>query len=150
MAFEYCVRRPDRVLNSDPQANDHVPKKDHSHMEQEIAVLVTKGVIVQVTESLQKGFLSPIFLVPKKDCKMRPVINLRDLKSFITTTHFKMEVIHMVRYQMLQSDWITCTDLKVTYLQCPYTRITNDFCVTATLLTPVWPRQPGTQLCCHC
>ena len=92
------------------------PQKYHSHIEQVIAALVAKGAIVQVTKNLQKGFLSTIFLVPKKDGKMRPVINLRDLNSFITNTHFKMEGM---RDLMLRSDWMTHIDLKDTYFAVP-------------------------------
>ena len=67
---------------------------------------------MHVIKNLQSGFLLTIFLVPKKDGKMRPVINLRDLNSFITTTHFNVEGIHRVRDLMLHSNWMTGIELK--------------------------------------
>ena len=44
-------------------------------------------------KKLRKAF-NNIFLVPKKDGRMGPVINLRALNQFINVQHFKMEGIH--------------------------------------------------------
>ena len=42
-------------------------------------------------------FISPIFLVPKKDRGSRPVINLKRLNSHIVYQHFKMEGLHLLK-----------------------------------------------------
>ena len=39
------------------------------------------------------GFYSSLFLVPKKNGQMRPVINLKGLNQWVETPHFKMEGI---------------------------------------------------------
>ena len=41
-----------------------------------------------------RAFYSSLFLVPKKDGGMRPVINLKCLNEFVAPQHFKMEGLH--------------------------------------------------------
>ena len=67
----------------------------------------------------QGGFYSNIFLVPKKDGKMRPVINLKALNQFVVTRHFKMEGIHTLRDLLQPNDWLTKIDLKDAYFAIP-------------------------------
>jgi len=43
-----------------------------------------------------ESFVSQIFLVEKKEGGQRPVINLKCLKSFVKTKHFKMEGLHIL------------------------------------------------------
>ena len=65
-------------------------------MNAEIHKLLEKKAISVVTAPYTQGFLSRIFLVPKKDGSQRPVINLRQLNQFVIWEHFKMESIHLV------------------------------------------------------
>ena len=65
-------------------------------MEQEVTSLQSKGAIIPVTRNPREGFFSTLFLVPKKDGKMRPVINLKALNVFVKSQHFKMEGIHLI------------------------------------------------------
>jgi hypothetical protein len=39
---------------------------------------------------------STLFLVPKKNDKMRPVINLKPLNGYLKKTHFKMDTLSKV------------------------------------------------------
>ena len=55
-----------------------------------------KGAIVEVHNS-QGGFYSNLFLVPKKDFGLRPMINLTALNCFVQTEHFKMADMHTPR-----------------------------------------------------
>ena len=57
-------------------------------------------------------FISNLFLVPKLDGKSRPVINLKDLNTFLQYDHFKMEGIHLLRDLLQPHDWLGKIDLK--------------------------------------
>ena len=52
---------------------------------------------ISVVPPGQEGFISQIFLVPKKDGGYRPVVNLKALNRFVAEEHFKMEGFHMVK-----------------------------------------------------
>ena len=54
----------------------------------------TKGAVSQLpTEQSATGFYLNLFLVPKKDDRQRPVINLKALNEFVAPVHFKMETL---------------------------------------------------------
>jgi len=53
-----------------------------------------------------------MFIVPKKDGGQRPVINLKHLKKFVKSEHFKMEGLHTVKALLRRSDWMAKVDLK--------------------------------------
>jgi len=74
---------------------------------------------IRVVQSDQRGFVSQIFLVPKKDGGHRPVINLRALNRFIVEEHFKMEGFHMVKDMAKPGDWLAKIDLKDAYFLVP-------------------------------
>ena len=95
------------------------PKHQISHMKEEISTLQAKGAITVVGDVSKKGFYSSMFLVPKKDGKLRPVINLRELNRFVKTAHFKIEGVQSVRDLLLGSDWLTRIDLKDAYFAVP-------------------------------
>ena len=56
----------------------------------EIDSMLQKGAIEEVSNPASPGFYTSIFLVPKKNGKLRPVINLKPLNQFILTPRFKM------------------------------------------------------------
>ena len=58
------------------------------------------------------GFFFRLFLVPKKEGQMRPVLNLKLLNQFIYHRHFKMEGMHIVRDLLQRGDWMTRIDIK--------------------------------------
>ncbi len=61
-----------------------------AQMRAELTELLQKGEVTQVEEA-RGGFYSTLFLVPKKDGRQRPVINLKALNQYVQTYHFKME-----------------------------------------------------------
>lgn len=65
------------------------------------------------------GFIRQLFLVLKTDGSWRPVINLKGLNSFVTTHHFKMESVRMIKAIMQREDWLLKLDLKHAYLSAP-------------------------------
>ncbi len=57
--------------------------------------------------------LSSLFLMPKRDGKSRPVINLKELNVFLKYEHFKMEGIHLLRDLLQPQDSLGKIDLMV-------------------------------------
>ena len=64
-------------------------------------------------------FLSNIFLRPKKDGTFRPVINLKELNSFIPYEKFKMETLKDVKNILKENDFMVKIDLKDAYFSVP-------------------------------
>ena len=54
----------------------------------EIQELLKKGAIVQ-SEWEQNKFISNIFILPKPNCRFRPIINLKYLNYFVSYEHIK-------------------------------------------------------------
>ena len=63
----------------------------------EILTLLEKKAISKIPPPLGRGFLSRMFVVPKKDGNVRPIIDLRDLNKFMIQEHFKMEGIYLIK-----------------------------------------------------
>ena len=86
--------------------------KNLDTFETEINTLVEKNVIekVEFPQSLT-GFYSTLFLVPKKNGKMRMVTNLKPLNSFLKKIHFKMDTMQKVINLVKPKDWAISLDL---------------------------------------
>lgn len=84
----------------------------------ELLELRTKGSI-ELAHPSSTGLISNIFLVEKKDGRMRPVINLHHLNRLVKYRHFKMEGIHLLWDILLQEDWMIQLDLQDAYLTIP-------------------------------
>ena len=63
--------------------------------------------------------MSSIFTIPKKSGERRPVINLKNLNTFVKYDHFKMETFKNVQDLMMQSDFMTSIDLRDAYFSIP-------------------------------
>jgi hypothetical protein len=83
---------------------------------QEVNLLIEKGAIVRARD---QGFISSIFLIPKRTGGYRPIINLKALNCFLFYKKFKMEGISSVRHTIRERDWLTKLDLKDAYLTVP-------------------------------
>ena len=82
--------------------------------------MLQKGALINITpKEASPGFYSSLFLVPKKDSGMRPVVNLKRLNEYIVPHHFKMEGIHTLRDLLRLNDWMTKVDLKDAYFMIP-------------------------------
>ena len=57
------------------------------------------------SESGNSRFYSQLFLVPKKNGKLRPVIDLSLLNQYINKHHFKMETVKSVRQSIMANNW---------------------------------------------
>uniref|UniRef100_H3B2R4 ribonuclease H n=1 Tax=Latimeria chalumnae TaxID=7897 RepID=H3B2R4_LATCH len=85
----------------------------------EIGSLIRKQAISRVVPGEEPGFISLLFLVPKKDGGFCPVINLRTLNKVAVYRHFKMEGIHLLRDTLQSQDWMAQLDLKDAYFMVP-------------------------------
>ena len=97
-----------------------VPLKDQTHISQEIDTLLQKDAIEKVDAvNALGGFYSTFFLVPKKNGKLRPVINLRPLNKYLAKKHFKMDTLSKVINLVRPQDWAITIDLTDAYLHIP-------------------------------
>lgn len=89
-------------------------------LSEEVSTLLQKSAIEEVPlTSLDPGFYSRIFLVPKKTGGMRPVIDLSILNTYLVVPHFKMETNRSIRASLLQGMYTTSLDLTDAYFHCP-------------------------------
>ena len=94
-------------------------KAQQESVQVEVDKMILQGAIHPVTSNTEGGFVSSIFLVDKKDGGHRPVINLKNLNSFVDFQHFKMEGIHMLRDLLKKGDFMVKLDLKDAYFTVP-------------------------------
>lgn len=87
-------------------------------MRAETESLFQKGAILPQGYN-SEGFYSTLFLVPKKNGEMRPVINLKQLNQWVETPHFKMEGISTLWDLLRAGDWMVKVDLKDAYFTIP-------------------------------
>ena len=73
---------------------------------QEVNELLQKGAI-QETPYTRDSFYSRLFLVPKKEGSMCPVIDLSSLNKFIVNKHFQMENLSCLKTLLLPGDFMT-------------------------------------------
>ena len=88
-------------------------------LQEEIDALLTKRAVEPVREVSSPGFYSRLFLVKKKNGKMRPVIDLSSLNKFLIKEKFKMETLSSIKALVRQGDWGASIDLQDAYLHIP-------------------------------
>ncbi|CAJ0921526.1 unnamed protein product [Ranitomeya imitator] len=82
-----------------------------------IASLLKVGVIVPVPEKERfTGFYSNLFVVPKKDGKVRPILDLKLLNRRVRLNHFRMESLRSVIASMEAQEFLCSIDIQDAYL----------------------------------
>jgi hypothetical protein len=84
-------------------------------LDQEVSLLLSKGAVERVAPSQDLGFYSCLFVVPKKNCKLRPVLDLSPLNTFLRRIIFRMETPALVHQYLRRSDFATSIDLADAY-----------------------------------
>jgi hypothetical protein len=102
------------------QAHESATTLEKSRLLQEqVDTMLKKEAIELVRDPKSLGFYSNVFLVPKKNGTLRPVINLRALNQFLEIPSFKMETIANVSASVRVGDWATSLDLTDGYFHVP-------------------------------
>ena len=82
------------------------------------AEIVTKEVL-QVTNRVPDGFISNIFIRPKKDGAFRMILNLKPLNKFVYYHHFKMDTFRTALKLIRPGCFMASVDLKNAYYSIP-------------------------------
>ena len=88
--------------------------EESQEIDNEIHELFKKGVIVDC-ERKEGDFVSPIFTRPKKDGKVRLILNLKKLNKAVEYHHFKMETLKQALTLITEGCWFASLDLKEAY-----------------------------------
>ena len=88
------------------------------HLEEEVASLLSKGAVEEIIPECPR-YYSRIFLIPKKNGKLRLIIDLSVLNHFVYTETFKMETQRKVKDAIQLNDWAFSLDLTDAYLHVP-------------------------------
>ena len=105
-------------VQSKPLPEIHLAADQTALIMTEVEELIRKGAISPALQA-PGGFVSELFLVPKKDGGFRPVINLKALNMFIQEKHFKMENFHLIKELVRPQEWLVKVDLKDAYFLVP-------------------------------
>ena len=97
-----------------PQPN----QKNCILIDQEVQMMISKEAVKQVS-ACPDQFLSPVFLVQKKDGGQRPVINLKRLNQYVEYQHFKLEGIQALKSLVKKGDFMVKLDLSDAYFGVP-------------------------------
>jgi len=81
--------------------------------------LLLKQTIEEVARRSSLGFYSHLFVVPKKNGQLRPVINLRALNEHLEVPSFRMETVASVSAAIQPGDWAISVDLTDGYFHIP-------------------------------
>ena len=87
-------------------------------LEEEVASLLSEGAVEKIIPECP-GYYSRIFLIPKKNGKLRLIIDLSVLNHFVYTETFKMETQRKVRNGVKLNDLAFSLDLTDAYLHIP-------------------------------
>ena len=88
-------------------------------LQEEIEQFLQKRAVERVHDPETPGFYSRLFLVPKKNGKLCPVIDLSILNQYIRKQPFKMETVKSVGQSILINDWAVSISLTDAYLHVP-------------------------------
>ncbi|MES9881468.1 MAG: reverse transcriptase domain-containing protein [Sedimenticola sp.] len=100
----------------------YFPARDQSHTSLLLEVvneLLEKRAVEMVVDQGSPGFYSRLFLVKKKNGKLRPVIDLSPLNKCVQLERFKMETQKSVQIAIRKDFWTVSIDLQDAYLHVP-------------------------------
>uniref|UniRef100_A0A1X7V580 Reverse transcriptase domain-containing protein n=1 Tax=Amphimedon queenslandica TaxID=400682 RepID=A0A1X7V580_AMPQE len=102
---EYQIEFHSPPYQDYPPHQPQINKVQEDLINVEIQKLLEKGAVTTV-HFPQDSFFSTLFLVPSKVGGLRPVINLKPLKNFVNTHHFKLEGINSLKTLLSRANWL--------------------------------------------
>ncbi|KAJ7344247.1 hypothetical protein JRQ81_000197 [Phrynocephalus forsythii] len=84
-------------------------------LQEEVQSLLAKHAIQPVAPEDTRGFYSWYFTVQKRDGGLRPILDLRELNSFIEHTKFQMTTLEAILPLLYAADWFSVVDLQGAY-----------------------------------
>ena len=90
-------------------------KEEMSFVDDEVRKLLESGCIKKLPSQIPNGWVSNIFLVPKKQGGFRMILNLKHLNKYVTYTKFKMDHIDKVIQLIRPGDFFSSLDLVSAY-----------------------------------
>jgi len=96
-----------------------VDKTKAAVLRKEVEDMLVKRAIALVLNPFSPGYYSLIFLVPKKNGRWRPVIDLSSLNLFLQVDKFKMTTPQSIRAALSPQDYAVSLDLQDAYFHVP-------------------------------
>ncbi|MCG7867312.1 MAG: reverse transcriptase-like protein [Candidatus Thiodiazotropha taylori] len=96
-------------------------------LKEEVQLLLQKKAVEVVSDPTSPGFYSRIFLVKKKNGKLRPIIDLSPLNKMMRVDHFQMETSSSIRKAIPPGAWAVSIDLQDAYLHIPIHRASRKY-----------------------
>ena len=97
---------------------DHFSGEESKITDQEISKLLAMGVIKEVQHD-KNEYISPIFMVPKKNGEYRMILNLKELNKNIPYHHFKMETFESALKLVKPNCYVASIDIRHAYYSVP-------------------------------
>uniref|UniRef100_A0A2A4K1K2 Reverse transcriptase domain-containing protein n=1 Tax=Heliothis virescens TaxID=7102 RepID=A0A2A4K1K2_HELVI len=107
------VKKPPRI----PFHPKIISRFETKKLNSEIQTLIQQKVLEIST--VQTGFLSTMFPVPKPDNKVRPIINLKGLNKFLTPKKFRLLNHFKVPHFLQKKDFLIKIDISQAYFHIP-------------------------------
>ncbi len=104
----------------------HFSREQSQAIDVEIEELLRKGVIVPCNHT-EGEFISPIFIRPKKDNRVRVILNLKKFNVNVENFHFKMETLKHALTLVSPNCFFCSLDLRDAYYSVPMTEKSQNF-----------------------
>ena len=106
-SIEFDALPPSGVVRSTPPSDPLL---------KEVRILLSKGAIIPVPRGQRhRGFYSRYFAVPKRDGGVRPILDLRDVNTFIAPKKFRMTSLTTILPLLMSTSWFASIDLTDAY-----------------------------------
>ena len=97
-------------------------KYEHIKIQEELNLFLECSIIEKVTDYVPGEFISNIFTRPKKNNKIRIILNLKHFNENIDPLHFKMDTLQCAINSMRKDCYFGSVDLSESYYSIPVTK----------------------------